>query len=63
MTWEGISMVADVFNRLRVGDIVKSEEGLKIVTEVVELKNHPGQTAYLKVEDFFYEHILPEELR
>lgn len=63
MKWEGISMVIDVFNRLRVGDIVSSEEGLKIITEVVELEKHPGQTAYLKVRDFCYEEILPEELR
>lgn len=64
MKWEkGPGMNYREFNQLQVGDVVSDGKAMKIITEVVKMKLLPGETAYLKVKDFFYEHVLPEELR
>lgn len=65
MKWKkGPEMTCREYDQLQVGDVVSCDKGtMKIITEVVKMKMVPSVTCYLKVEDFFYEHILPEELR
>ena len=55
-------MTCREYDQLQVGDVVTCSEGMKIITEVVKMKMLPSITCYLKVEDFLYEDVLPEEL-